>query len=166
MSRALLLPAQVRLARAPASSRMNKLEHCKLFYQAERPSYLVKNHYCRADHLQLHITGFLFHCPSSQRWAEARGCSNNPSSPFQRRASRERGDLRQGTMESVANTVSTGWGERRKWRQPAWFVCEFPCFLQEQRCSTDFCPPWEEKCYALRWLLPRNLNQSSTMLGL
>lgn len=48
VSGALLLPAQHRLASAPASSRMNKLEHCKLFHQDEKPSYLVKNHYCRA----------------------------------------------------------------------------------------------------------------------
>lgn len=166
VSRALLLSPQDKLARAPASSRTNQLECCKLPYQGKRPLYAVKKCHCRADHLQPHRIGFLLHCPSCQRRAEAWGCSNNPSSPFQRRASKERGDLRQGTMESVASAVSTGRGERRKWRQPGRFVCKFPCSLQGQRRSRNSCPPWEEKCYALGWLLPRNLNQSSTMLGL
>lgn len=164
--RVFLLPAQGRLAWMQAFSRMNKLECCKLFYQNERPSYLVKNHYCRAYHLQPHITGFLSHCPSPLRWAEAWCCTINPSSPFQRRASKDRGDLRQRTMESIANTVSTGRGEGRTGRQPGWFVCKLPCFLQGQKRSTDFCPPREEKCYALGWLLPRNLNQCSAMFDL
>lgn len=71
VSRALLLPPQDKLARAPASSRMNQPECCKLLYQDKRPSYIVKNHCCRADHLQPYRIGFLLHCPSHQRWAEA-----------------------------------------------------------------------------------------------
>lgn len=45
---------------------------------------------------------------------EAQGYSNNPSSPFLRRASKERGDLRQGTMESIASSFH---GRRRSRRR-------------------------------------------------